>query len=283
MTAIRVAVGQAAAVSGNIERNVATAARLAEEASKRGAAILLLPELFLCGYDLEGIGRDPAAYAIRPESEALAPLREACRQAGVNVVVGACLEVAVGQTNSALVIGRDGVTLSVYDKIHVWTTELPRFAPGNRHVLLDLAGFRVGLAICYDAGFPEHCRALALAGAELILCPSAFSPGAEERRYDLYFPMRALENTVYLAVANLVGRAGDQPFFGRSAVFAPDGALLAEAGSDEEVIVAEVSHDRLAAVRRMLRYLEHRRPETYRELAGEAIEDGFTTVSARGV
>ena len=281
MAAIRIAVGQAAAVSGMIPQNVATAVRLVEQAGDLGAAILLLPELFLCGYDLDAIARDPERFTIRADGEELGPLREACRRTTVNVVVGACLPAERGRTNSALVIGDDGSTRAIYDKIHVWTTERPYFTPGTRHVLIEIAGFRVGLAICYDAGFPEHCRALALAGAELILCPSAFSPGDEEHRYDLYFPMRALENTAYLAVANLVGSAGGPCFFGRSAVFAPSGASLVAAGSVEEIIMAEISHDQLAAIRRDLRYLEHRRPDTYGERAGEAITDGFATVSSR--
>ena len=202
------------------------------------------------------------------------------RRTKVNVVVGACLPAELSRTNSALVIGDNGSTLAIYDKIHIWTTERPYFRPGTKHVLMEIAGFRIGLAICYDAGFPEHCRALALAGAELVLCPSAFSLGEEERRYDLYFPMRALENTTYLAVANLVGGAAGQCFFGRSAIFAPSGGSLAVAGSGEEVIVAEISHDQLATIRHDLRYLEHRRPDTYGERAGEAIKDGFATVSA---
>jgi predicted amidohydrolase len=281
MASMRVAVGQAAAVSGDIPRNVATAARLVEEAGERGASLLLLPELFLCGYDLEGLERDPARFTIAATATELDPLREACRRARITAVVGACLAAGAGRTNSALVIGADGATRSIYDKIHLWTTEQPHFAPGTRHALLEIAGFRAGLAICYDAGFPEHCRALALAGAELLLCPSAFIVGEEERRYGLYFPMRALENTVYLAVANLVGGPAGQRFFGRGAVFAPSGAPLVVAGADEEIITAEISHEQLAAIRRDLRYLEQRRPDTYGERAREAIEDGVATVSTR--
>ena len=262
---IRVAVGQAAAVSGMVPENVATAVRLVEQAGDHSAALLLLPELFLCGYDLDAIAQDPERFTVTANGEELAPLRDACRRTKVNLIVGACLPLERGRTNSALVIGDDGSTVAIYDKIHVWTTERPYFTPGTNHVLIEIAGFRVGLAICYDAGFPEHCRTLTLAGAELILCPSAFSLGEEERRYDLYFPMRALENTTYLAVANLVGSAGGQCFFGRSAIFAPSGGSLAVAGSGEEVIVAEISHDQLAAIRRDLRYLEHRRPDTYGE------------------
>ncbi|MFN8592805.1 MAG: carbon-nitrogen hydrolase family protein [Thermomicrobiales bacterium] len=272
MTTTRIAVGQAAAETGNIAHNVATACRLVRGAAERGAALLLLPELFLCGYDLGAMARNPDAMAITADDPLLTPLRACCREYAISLVVGACLASQIGRTNSALVIGANGETAAVYDKIHLWTTEMPHFAPGDSRRLVDLDGFHVGLAICYDAGFPEHCRALALAGADLILCPSAFSRGEEERRYDLYFPMRALENTVYLAVANLVGSADGQNFFGRGAVFAPSGAALATAGAAEEVIVAEISHAMLAATRRDLRYLEHRRPAMYGALTKEEME-----------
>jgi 5-aminopentanamidase len=281
MPTTRIAVGQAAARSGDVSRNVAVICRLVAQATEQGASLLLLPELFLCGYDLAAMARDPDRMAIARDDARLDPLRTACRDARLTLVVGACLRTTNGCANSALVIGEDGATRAVYDKIHLWTSELPHFVPGETPLLLEIARFRTGLAICYDAGFPEHCRALALAGAELILCPSAFSRGEEERRYDLYFPMRALENTVFLAVANLVGSAGGLDFFGRGAIFDPSGAPLAVAGAGEVVVVAEVGHDRLAAVRSELRYLEHRRPEVYGTLREEETADDRATLSAR--
>jgi 5-aminopentanamidase len=280
MPELRIAVGQAAATSGSTTGNVTTACRLVDMAADRAASLLLLPEAFLAGYDPELFAAGLGRVAVDPTGPELAPLREACARRGVAAVVGACLARRDGVTNSAVVIGKDGELRGIYDKIHLWTTEQPYFLPGVRQLLIELTGFQVGIAICYDAGFPEHCRALALAGAELILCPSAFSRGEEERRYDLYFPMRALENTVFLAVANHVGRAGGLDFFGRSAVFDPSGAPLAVAGSEEAVIVADISHERIAAVRGELRYLEHRRPEVYGAVTTEDVKNGIATVPA---
>ncbi len=85
MATIRIAVGQAAAVSGEIPQNVVTAVRLVEQAGDHGAAILLLPELFLCGYDLDAIARDPERFTIQADSELLAPLRR-----GVSPYQGQC-------------------------------------------------------------------------------------------------------------------------------------------------------------------------------------------------
>ena len=98
--------------------------------------------------------RQAGAGAVDPTGPELAPLREACARRGVAAVVGVCLARRDGVTNSRVVIGNDGELRGIYDKIHLWTTEQPYFLPGGRRLLIELAGFQVGIAICYDAGFP---------------------------------------------------------------------------------------------------------------------------------
>lgn len=265
MTDIRVAVAQAAAVSRDVAANTDTALHLLSAAADQGAKLVVFPELFLCGYDLDAIAARPDRAAVSLGDESIGRLRERCAALGLAAVVGACVAHVEDRsylTNSALVVDDRGALIAVYDKINLWTTERPLFRPGDHLVRCELAGIEVGLAICYDAGFPEHTRALARAGAELIVCPSAFVRGAEEHRYDLYYPMRALENTVYLAVANLVGGA-DPGFFGRGAIFDPAGYALVEAGNGEGVFVATIGQARLAAVREELRYLDHLQTELY--------------------
>lgn len=265
MTTVRIAVAQAAAVSGDVQANVRTAVDRIERAAAQGARILMMPELFLCGYDLDKLERDPAAAELRLDGPEVAALAGAAARTGTAVVIGAgvAADAPPGRTNSALVIDERGELVASYDKIHVWTTERTLFGQGAREVLVDLAGLRVGIGICYDAGFPEHARSLALQGAELLLYPSAFSRGGEEFRYDRYFAMRALENTVYLAVGNLVGTTAASDFFGRSTIFGPDGHTLAIAGAGDEIIHADVSRERIGEVRQELRYLEHRRTDVF--------------------
>lgn len=260
---MRVAVAQSAAVPGDTHANARTALRLISAARDRGADLVVFPELFLCGYDLRTLVSAPDRSAVDLEDESVSLLRRACSDTGVSVVMGACVRRPTGVSNSAIVISGGGEVVDVYDKAYLWAEERGTFVPGGRLSLVDLAGFRVGVAICYDAGFPEHIRALALGGAEVIACPSAFALGDEQRRYRMYFPMRALENTVYVAVSNLMGTGGETEFFGESAIFDPAGRLLASAGAGAGVVVAEVSRDAIASVRGELRYLEHRRPELY--------------------
>jgi predicted amidohydrolase len=126
----------------------------------------------------------------------------------------------------------------------------------------------VGIGICYDGAFPEHSRALAMMGAELLIYPSAFAQGAEKHRYHTYFPIRALENTAYVAVSNLVGEAGGLTFFGEGTIYDPTGLVLAKAGSHEAVITAEVSRKRVDEVRRELPYLNELKVDFYHHSHG---------------
>ncbi|HEY8417170.1 MAG TPA: carbon-nitrogen hydrolase family protein [Limnochordales bacterium] len=273
MKTLTIAVAQAPPVAGNPAANAETACALLEQAAAQGARLTVFPELFLCGYDLEGIAADPDGYAVRLESEPLARIARACRDTESAAIVGACLSEEAGPaggdmssgsgilTNAAVIIDAGGEVRAVYRKVQLWQGERTVFEPGDQYVLVDLFGFRVGVMICYDGGFPEHARALTLAGAEIIACPAAFAVGDEQRRYRLYFPQRALENTVYLAVSNAVGVQGGLAMFGESAIFDPAGRPLVSLGGGQGVGVAVVDRSVIAGVRRDLPYLAERRAD----------------------
>jgi len=253
-----VAVVQAAS-HPNVATNVELAKRLLQGAADQQSDIIVFPELFLCGYNLSALKTDPQLL-LEPEDRYCRILAAECRELGVNAIVGAAVrDPKTGRCfNATLVFDRRGQLVDTYTKVHLWRIEREVFSPGNRAVICELAGVRVGLAICYDAGFPEHFRALALRGAELVACPSAFAVGEEERRYRLYFPTRSLENTVYTAVANAIGSQGGNCFFGNSLICEPDGRIAVIADSDEDVASCSVDLDALRHTRQELPYLRDR-------------------------
>ena len=109
--------------------------------------------------------------------------------------------------------------------------------------------WRLGLGVCYDGCFPEHARAAAGDGAHGYLCPSGYLAGSEHRR-DLYYAARALDNTMYVVFANVVGGADPWRFNGGAAVYDPEGRPLARgADTGEDVLVATLDPDALAATR----------------------------------
>ena len=124
----------------------------------------------------------------------------------------------------------------------------------------------MALAICYDVEFPELPRALALAGADLVLCPTANMAPFETVAARLV-PARGHENGIAIAYANYCGREGEFTYCGLSCICGDDGEDLARAGGDkEELIIAELSLDDVRRARRETTYLADRRPALYQPL-----------------
>jgi predicted amidohydrolase len=239
----------------------------AAEAGAAGARLLLAPEMFLTGY---AIGAEAVAAAAEPAGgPSLARAAAIARVRGVALCFGFPLANPAGRPfNAAALIAADGRLIATYAKTHLYgAVDRAQFAPGPAlSPVVDLDGRAVALAICYDIEFPEVARAAALAGADLILTPTAnMEPyvSACER----LVPARAEENRLAVAYANYVGREGDFTYCGRSCVAGPDGADLARAGTEPALLLADVTREGLAAARADVTYLEDRRPDLYAPLA----------------
>lgn len=238
---ITVAAAQAEAQPGDLGANVATAARLTRLAGEQGAALVVLPEAFLTGYDAAVFAQGlPTVDVVT--GGVLDPLREAARETEATVVVSTALEREHGDVISSLVVRPDGTALVPYDKQHLDGIEKDHFTPGDHGASVTVGGFELGLSICYDGSFPEHARAAAADGAIGYVCSMAYFPGGEHRR-DLHYAARALENGFYVVVSGLTGRCGGSRFIGGSAVYDPEGRPLARLGEEEGVAVAVLDPD----------------------------------------
>lgn len=237
----------------------------AARARADGADILLLPELFLTGYNL-GTAR-ARALAEPADGERIARARDIARTQDIALAFGYPELAGTDVANAAMLIGADGDILLNYRKAHLFG-ELDRCMFGLRGDAFPVAsyrGWKIGLAICYDIEIPETARLLALAGADCILVPTALMVP-----YDVVpravIPARAYENQVYLAYANHCGREADLGYIGRSCICGPDGAVLASAGAGPALISARLDRAHLAAVRARDPLLADRRPALYQPL-----------------
>jgi predicted amidohydrolase len=248
-----VAAGQTGCAALDVERNAAAAAELVRRAACDGADVLVLPELFLTGYELAAIAARPDVYALAPDDERLDALARACAETGTAAVVGAPTRDPDTETLhiSAVVLGRDGSVASRYDKQHVDGAERAAgFVPGAGGCTITLSGWRLGLGICWDSSFPEHARAAALDGCHAYLVGALFGGERGERKRATLGPARALDNACHVVVANHVGRSGPYDGCGGSAIWGPDGAPLAEAGTDDPgLAVARLEPEALASAR----------------------------------
>jgi predicted amidohydrolase len=180
----------------------------------------------------------------------LDPIARACRDTATAAVVGAAVRDHERLSISALVFGPDGDLVTRYDKQYLFGSERKIFQPGAAGCTIELRGWRLGLGICYDSGFPEHARAAALDGCHAYLVGALFSVGNGYHESRTWFPARALDNTCYTLMANHVGVTGGWNACGGSGVWAPDGRLLAEAGPvDVGLTVADLDSDHLRTVR----------------------------------
>ena len=264
---VRVAVVQADAYRGRPDRNLERVVRYIAQGAKRDASLVVFPEMYLTGYE---VWPRLAALSLPPGSPVLRTVAAEARRHRVSVLVGYPERRPDGIYNAVAPVTPDGSILSPYRKIHLFGRERRYFRPGHRYRTVRLPGLTVGLLICYDLEFPESARTLALAGADLIAVSTAnmepFRPAQE-----VYVRARALENQVFVALANRVGTEGPSRFVGGSGVWDPSGTTLIQADGEERVLVATVETGLIRKARRRFNYLSERRPETYRRLLTPAI------------
>jgi deaminated glutathione amidase len=263
---MRVAVCQLNA-RDNRAANLAVARDLLSRAALAGADLAVLPEY------VDYLG--PADGAPKPEpvdGEFAAFFADAARELGIWVLAGSFHEMGPDPErtfNTSVMFRRDGTLAAVYRKIHLYDVEIPgrvsyqesrSVAPGAETVLVPVEGVPVGLSICYDLRFPELYRALAIAGAQILLVPAAFMLHTGRDHWEVLLRARAIENQCYvLAAAQIGDHDPGRTCFGRSMVVDPWGTVLAQAPDTTGIVVADLDLQRLATIRAELPSLANRR------------------------
>lgn len=226
--------------------------KLAKALDEADAEVLLCPELFMSGYAIVDTVEGRAEPADGPFANAVAGI---AKRSGTAVVYG-YPELADGKLfNSAQCIGADGIRVANHRKLVLPPSfERNHFAAGQNLTLFTISGIKFGLCICYDAEFPETVRALALAGAQIVLVPTALGSdwGVVANRV---IPTRAFENGVYLVYANHAGSEGDMDYLGSSCIIDPMGRDLERADDTETVIAANLDLSEVTAAQNLLPFL----------------------------
>lgn len=266
-----------AAVAENFGRDLDAAfvriEQLLDQARAAGARLVVLPEATLGGYlsTLDGnpSSLPPALDADGPEVKRLAALA-----GDLVVTAGICEADVTARYNTAVAVTGDGL-LGVHRKVHQPLGEGSWYQAGDAFAAFDSPIGRLGMMICYDKAFPESARALALDGADVIACMSAW-PAARtnptpdladdrwKRRFDLYDRARALENQVLWVSANQSGTFGSLRFVSSAKVVDAGGDILAATGTGPGLALATVDLDAmLSSARGGMFHLRDRRPSAY--------------------
>jgi predicted amidohydrolase len=264
-----VGVAQWLSSPGQPKENLSVALGMMENAAGRGVELVVLPELWSCGYDPESLASDA-----RDDAERLA---RAARTLGLYLAAGSVPELDDGHVyNTALVFNPRGDLVAWHRKAHLYppTLEPAVFTPGDRLTSFeDPTLGRVGLVVGFDGDFPEVARALALRGVRLVLAPSAYEVEGSPA-WDLLHPAVALTNGQWWVQANQAGSHATSTLLGQSRIIAPTGTVVAEASgavpgraTPAELLVHRIDLH-LAYKREGESALleEERRPELYAEL-----------------
>jgi predicted amidohydrolase len=260
------------------ERNIASMERLVREAHRAGAIYVQTPEM------TGALMRDKAGLRaiLRPEATDIVAVKGSAlaRELGIHVHVGStAILLEDGKVaNRGLLFGPDGLLVTRYDKIHMFDVDLDNgeswresatYRPGEEARVVDLSFGRMGFAICYDVRFPQLFRAEALAGAEIMTLPAAFTRQTGEAHWEVLIRARAIENGAFVVAAAQAGLHEDgRETFGHSMIVDPWGRVLAEAGgTGEAVIVADLDIAEVAAARRKIPNLRNAREFQVKETA----------------
>jgi 5-aminopentanamidase len=252
MSTMTLALWQGAGVPDDLPATLSEVTRIATRAAEAGADLLVFPEGYLTGYHLPGLapGGLPGVEAALSEVGAIAAA------AGLGVVMGTHLEEGGALRNAAVVFDASGAELGRYAKRTLFGAwEKATFAAGERALVFEVSGMRVGVAICYDVEFPELIRAYARDGAQLVVVPTALME-PHDRIARLVVPVRAMENQIFLGYANRSGTEPDLVFTGLSCICGPRGEILAQAGSDPALLTAHLDAADLQAERTENSYLD---------------------------
>ena len=259
---VKISVLQMNIALSEAKKNYSAVHRLAALAMGDAPDILLLPELWPCGFYPWPI----TLFATEGEKLAHQLLSELAKEYCVNIIGGTVPHKAGARFyNTSYIFDRAGQLMASYNKTHLFSPmgENKHFTAGDNLALFHLAEASCGLMVCYDLRFPELARSYALQGAEIICVPAAW-PLKRLDHWRVLLEARAIENQVFIVSANGVGRmSDDSPMAGHSMIIDPWGKILAEAGEDEAIITAELDIAAIGEIRESINVFADRRPGIY--------------------
>jgi len=265
------------------QENLGKALHMALEAVRKGAEIIVLPEVFSTGFCYEYF--DHAAETLpSPLLENLACFSEAndC------ILMGSVIEKVASEeiSNSGKLGNSENSTLSDssnssfyynlgfcfesgalagnYRKTHPFKNENQYFSRGNsiKPIILKKQNLKIGFQICYELRFPEIARKLTLAGSDFLVTTAAF-PNPRSEHWKILAKARAIENQIPHIACNRTGSAPDCTYFGNSMIIDAWGEVKANAGNKECVIVYDLDLSEKADIRKSIPVFEDRRTELY--------------------
>lgn len=268
--ASRIAVGQMNPVPGDVEANLAHIESIVRAAAEAGAKLVVLPETATTGYFITDRLTELAEADDGPTSERLGQM---AKTLSVHLALGMPIAANGRFYDAQLLFGSDGRRLATYWKAHLFSSERDYYAPGDTPVVVDTELGLIGMTVCYDLIFPDYVRRLVDMGADIVINSTNWISDAWQRdRWGWTGPVvqalagtRALENGIWLAMADCYGPESGFDSLGYSCIAAPSGRIVASVTQGRGFAMADIVHggEDLDKWRSIATYRQDRRPELY--------------------
>lgn len=259
-------------VSLNKEDNIIKASGMINMATKKGAKIIVLPEMFNCPYNNKYF----RAYAeMYPDGETLQMLSNEARKNKVYIVGGSIPEIDKEDKiyNTSYIFDKEGSLIGKHRKVHLFDIDVKNkitfkesevLTPGNEVTIFDTEWGKLGVMICYDIRFPEFTRLMALKGVKAIFVPAAFNMTTGPAHWELSFRCRALDNQLYMfGISPARNERGSYVAYGNSLAVNSWGQVIGRLEEKEDILIMDVDLDDIYEVRESLPLLKHRRTDLY--------------------
>ncbi len=255
---------------GSLQINLEKSIQSIKEAALAGADLILFPEVQLTEFFPQYPGLDVSSYGITPESDIIRAFADACRENHITAVPNVYLQENGKFYDASLLIDKDGSISGIQKMVHVAYAEqffeTDYYTPSEEGFrVFDTAYGKIGIVVCFDRHYPESIRTEALMGADLILIPTVNTTAEPMELFEQEIRVQAFQNSVYVAMANRVGKEGEMVFAGESIVVSPEGQTIIKADNTEQIVYVEIEDIRYAGeIRKKKPYTSLRRPELYR-------------------
>jgi predicted amidohydrolase len=230
----KIAAAQIASLPGDFAQNLRTHINAVTISAARGVSVLVFPELSLTGYEPSLA----ATLAVSPLDQRLSPLGELAQHHRMYISVGAPLHIECSKPAIGAILFCPDGSRRTYAKMHLGGYEPDHFSPGREPLYFDAGGQTIGLSICADSSSPSHPFAYASCGATVYASGVFLNAewyATDALRLAAYAPFHRM----LVVMANHAASIGTHTSIGRSAIWAPDGSLLAQtAGTENALVIA---------------------------------------------
>lgn len=265
-------------ISENVDKNLEKALDLIEEAANNGAQLICFPELQLNLFFPQYEGLDVSNYAMTITDEKIKKIQEKSREFKIISIPNVYLKENENCFDASLVINNDGEILGISKMVHIAQChqfyEQDYYHPSDTGFkVYDTPVGKVGIIVCFDRHLPESFRICALEGADIIIIPTANVKSEPLEMFEWEVRISSMQNSVFIAMCNRVGKEGDMDFAGESIVVNPNGAVVIKADDKEQLIYADIDIREAAKSRNEKPYMSLRRPQVYSKICDNTTEN----------